>query len=33
LLLAEKHGVGTTDLRRIEVRGVAIAEAIYRYES
>jgi uncharacterized protein (DUF362 family) len=33
LRLAEGHGVGTTDLSRIEVRGVSIAEAMYRYES
>ena len=33
LLLAERHGVGTTDLNRIEVRGVPIAEAMYRYEA
>jgi uncharacterized protein (DUF362 family) len=32
LLLAERHGVGSTDLARIEVRGVPIAEALYRYE-
>ena len=25
LLLAEGHGIGTTDLKRIEVRGVPIA--------
>src|SRR5579862_3238787 len=31
MLLAERHGVGTADLRRIEVRGVSIAEAMYRY--
>lgn len=33
LLLAERHGVGTTDLNRIEVVGVPIAQALYRYES
>jgi uncharacterized protein (DUF362 family) len=32
LLLAEEHGVGTTDLKRIEVRGVPIAQALYKYE-
>ena len=32
LLLAERHGAGTTDLRRIEVRGVPIAKAMYRYD-
>jgi uncharacterized protein (DUF362 family) len=33
LILAERHGIGTTDLNRIEVRGVPIAQALYRYES
>ena len=33
LLLAERHGVGSADLRRIDVRGVPIAGAIYRYEA
>ena len=33
LHLAEGHGVGTTDLGRIEVRGVSIAEALYKYEA
>jgi len=33
LHLAEGHGVGTTDLSRIEVRGVSIAEALYKYEA
>jgi uncharacterized protein (DUF362 family) len=33
LILAELHGIGTTDLNRIEVRGVPIAQALYRYES
>jgi uncharacterized protein (DUF362 family) len=33
MLLAEHHGIGTTDLNRIEVRGVPIAQALYRYES
>ena len=32
LLLAEAHGVGTTDLKRIEVRGVPIEQALYRYD-
>jgi hypothetical protein len=32
LLLAEAHGVGTTDLKRIDVRGVPIAQALYRYD-
>jgi uncharacterized protein (DUF362 family) len=31
LLLAERHGVGSADLRRIDVRGVPIAGAMYRY--
>jgi uncharacterized protein (DUF362 family) len=33
MLLAEGHGVGTTDLNRIEVAGVPIAQALYRYEA
>jgi uncharacterized protein (DUF362 family) len=33
LLLAERHGIGTTDLKRIEVVGTPIAQALYRYES
>ena len=33
LLLAEAHGVGTTDLKRIEVRGVPIDQALYRFAS
>jgi len=33
LLLAERHGVGSADLRRIDVRGVPIAGAMFRYES
>ena len=33
LRLAEAHGVGTTDLARIEVVGVPIARALYRYEA
>jgi uncharacterized protein (DUF362 family) len=32
MLLAERHGIGTTDLNRIEVRGVPIAQALYKYE-
>ncbi|MBI1790941.1 MAG: DUF362 domain-containing protein [Acidobacteria bacterium] len=32
LVLAERHGAGTTDLRRIEVRGLAIEKALYRYD-
>ena len=31
LLLAEGHGVGTTDLSRIDVRGVSIEKALYRF--
>jgi uncharacterized protein (DUF362 family) len=31
LLLAERHGVGSADLRKIDVRGVPIAGAMYRY--
>lgn len=33
LMLAEGHGIGTTDLKRIEVRGTTIAQALYRYDS
>jgi Uncharacterized conserved protein len=33
LLLAEGHGIGTTDLKRIEVRGVPIAQALYQFEA
>jgi uncharacterized protein (DUF362 family) len=33
LLLAEAHGIGTTDLKRIDVRGVPIDRALYRYDS
>lgn len=33
LLLAEQHGLGTTDLKRIEVIGVPIAQALYRFNS
>jgi uncharacterized protein (DUF362 family) len=32
MLLAEAVGVATTDLKRIDVRGVPIAQAIYRYD-
>jgi hypothetical protein len=32
LLLAEGHGIGTTDLKRIEVRGMPIAQALYRFD-
>src|SRR5712692_4068329 len=31
MLLAEGHGIGTTDLSRIEVRGVSIADARFRF--
>lgn len=33
MLLAEANGVGSTDLKRIEVRGVPIDRAMYRYEA
>jgi hypothetical protein len=33
ILLAEGHGVGAADLQRIDVRGVSIAQALYRYDS
>ena len=32
LLLAEAHGAGAADLKRIEVRGVSIEQALYRYD-
>jgi len=31
MTLAEAHGIGTTDLKRIEVRGAPIREALYRF--
>ncbi|MDQ6678450.1 MAG: DUF362 domain-containing protein [Acidobacteriota bacterium] len=33
LLLAEARGIGSTDLKRIEVAGTPIAKALYRYEA
>jgi uncharacterized protein (DUF362 family) len=33
LALAEAHGIGTTDLKRIDVRGVPLEVAIYRYDA
>jgi uncharacterized protein (DUF362 family) len=33
MLLAEGHGLGATDLKRIEVAGVPIEQALYRYDS
>jgi uncharacterized protein (DUF362 family) len=33
LTLAEAHGVGTTDLKRIDVRGVAIEQAMYKFRA
>jgi uncharacterized protein (DUF362 family) len=33
LVLAEGHGVGTTDLKRIDVRGATIQQVLYRYDS
>ncbi|MGP8243738.1 MAG: hypothetical protein ACLQVN_04370 [Bryobacteraceae bacterium] len=32
LLLAEGHGAGATGLNRIEVRGLSIERALYRYD-
>ena len=32
LLLAEAHGAGAADLKRIDVRGVPIEQALYRYD-
>jgi hypothetical protein len=31
LLLAEARGIGTTDLRNIEVRGLPIREAMFQF--
>ena len=31
LTLAEAHGVGTTDLNRIDVRGLRIEQALYKF--
>jgi uncharacterized protein (DUF362 family) len=33
LLLAEGHGIGSTDLKRIEVVGVPIQKALYKYDA
>jgi uncharacterized protein (DUF362 family) len=33
LTLAEAHGVGTTDLKRIDVRGVSMADALFRFRA
>jgi hypothetical protein len=33
LLLAEGHGVGSTELSRIDVRGVSIEKALYRFDA
>jgi hypothetical protein len=33
LVLAEQRGLGSCDLKRIEVRGVAIEQALYRYNA
>jgi hypothetical protein len=33
LRLAEEHGVGTRDLKRIEVVGVPIASALFDFRS
>jgi uncharacterized protein (DUF362 family) len=33
LMLTEAHGVGSTDLRRIEVRGVPIEKAMFRFQA
>jgi hypothetical protein len=32
MLLAEAHGVGTTDLSRIDVRGLSVKEALFPFE-
>jgi uncharacterized protein (DUF362 family) len=33
LVLAEAHGVGTTDLSRIDVRGVSIEQAMFKFSA
>jgi hypothetical protein len=33
LRLAEAHGVGTTDLKRIDVRGLPIEQALFRFRA
>jgi uncharacterized protein (DUF362 family) len=33
LALAEAHGAGSTDLKRIDVRGVPIEQAMYRFQA
>jgi uncharacterized protein (DUF362 family) len=33
LLLAEAHGIGSTDLKLIDVRGVSIEQAMYRFQA
>ncbi len=33
LLLAQGHGVGTADLKRIDVRGLSIQQALYRFDA
>jgi len=33
LVLAEQRGLGTCDLKRIEVRGVSIEQAMYKYDA
>jgi hypothetical protein len=33
LVLAEQRGLGTCDLKRIDVRGVSIEQAMYKYDA
>jgi hypothetical protein len=33
LPLAEAHGVGATDLKRIDVRGLSLEKALYRFSA
>ena len=33
LVLAEAHGVGTTDLKRIDVRGARIEDVTYKFRA
>lgn len=33
LVLAEQRALGTSDLKRIDVRGVSIEQAMYKYDA
>jgi hypothetical protein len=32
-VLAEQRGLGSSDLKRIDVRGVSIEQALYKYDA